>query len=249
MDTLRNIRHRLQDVFRTPNNVHHRRAAAARLSARRRLPDSSRGYLVLTGLLLLGVLCGCVTSSPEKSRERMTGFEREIADKLSLIKKGMTASEVVAIMGMPDGGDLSRDVFRYSVWSKRPIRVVVNNVVEAKTLPRLLDSCSFEGNLYEGSKGSVIPGFAGVKLRDMGGKRVSGIFLCSVESTSALEHWLDVLTRELPPGAEFSLPPLTIGSRDCMARINFTDGRVTGVYLIHPAPSARGAFYYNVLEE
>jgi hypothetical protein len=248
MDALRNICHRLQHVFIIPNRLRHQQATATGLFARCCLPGTFTGYCLFVGLLLLGFFCGCVTSSPEKSRESMTGFEKEMADKLSMIKKGMTTSEVVSIMGMPDGGNLSQDVFRYSVWSKRSIHVVVKEAVEAKTLPRLLGSCSFEGYIYEGSQGRIIPYYAGVTLRDMDGKRVAGTFLCGVESTPALEHWRDVLTREPPPGAELYLPPLDINARDCMAKINFAHGHVTGVYLIHPAPSARGAFYYTVVE-
>jgi hypothetical protein len=220
------------------------------------------GHHWILGLLLIGLIAGCVTGSPELAQQRMTGFEREMADKLALIHKGMTASDVVGVLGKPDDGALGQDAFRYMVWSLHPVFVLVNEPVESSRLPRILLECDF--NLQRtGGIPTVFP---------------EGYFTCLVDSTLSLDRLRDRLIRELPPQAELYLPSLRADATgvafktgkmviksespsyvntfmiqapsppDCVAKINFSKGIVTGVYLIHPAPSKRGAFYFTVVE-
>ena len=216
----------------------------------------------ILGLLLFGLLAGCVTGSPELARQRMTGFEREMSDKLMLIHKGMTHSDVVSILGQPDDGALGQDAFRYMVWSLHPVFVLVNEPVESARLPPLLLGCEFNQQAAGGIP-KVFP---------------EGYFTCLVDSTPALLQLRDRLAPELPPQTEIFLPSLRADATgiafktgkmfiksespsyvnsftiqapmppDCVAKINFNKGIVTGVYLIHPAPSKRGAFYFTVVE-
>jgi hypothetical protein len=244
--------------------------AGPMMASRRGPIQHGAGLHRILGLLLIGLIGGCVTGSPELARQRMTGFEREMADKLALIHKGMTHSDVVGVLGKPDDGALGQDAFRYMVWSLHPVFVLVNEPVESSRLPYLLleprtrtwEGCRFNQQYT----GGIPPVFS------------EGYFTCLVASTPELERLRDVLVQELPPQAELYLPSLRADATgiafrtgklviksespayvstftiqpplppDCVAKIDFSKGVVTGVYLIHPAPSKRGAFYFTVVE-
>lgn len=234
MFTIHNIYQQLPNVLNVPKKLQLHLVEVTWLVPNRWVPRNRTGRSLFLGLLLLGFLYGCVTASPEKARERMTGFEKEMVERLSTIQKGMTTSEVMSVLGSPDVSEaIFGDRFRYWVWSRRPIYIVVKKPVESKALPHLRlpgRPCDFSGQV------------------DVYNKLIDGTYKCWVESTPSLENWRDVLTRELPPEAEFKIPFPDPNDADCVAKITFSDGRVTGVYLIHPAPSLRGAFYYTVVE-
>jgi hypothetical protein len=92
------------------------------------------GRLFLLGTLMLLAFCGCVTGSTEKAYAQMKPEEREMADKLVQIKKGMTTAEVHAIMG-PGAGGLS-NAWRYWV-NPKTVNTTMNFVSQGAAMPEV----------------------------------------------------------------------------------------------------------------
>lgn len=187
----------------------------------------------LFGLLLALAIAGCATTPREEAIGRMTGFELEVLGKLEMLRKGMTPEQVMDIMGPGDDGSLFQEAARYWVLSTRPI-------VAELPQPAKFDSIE-----------SCIARNGGLKVfffaKDAQGRLPAGTYRCVVDSPAGLTHWHGVLAAELPAGARLETP-VNPKERDAVAKLVFAQGRLSKVYLIHPAPSPRGAFYYVVME-
>ncbi|MBP5988117.1 MAG: hypothetical protein KA538_13115 [Azonexus sp.] len=199
----------------------------------------------MLGLLFACVIAACATTPPEEAISRMTGFELEVLDKLKTLRKGMTPQQVVAIMGSNDDGSLFEEAARYWVLSTRPIVVVLPQPARFD----LLESCIVQNS------GKVAFGVGILKsngkifgiIRDEKKQIPTGTYRCVLDSPSAFKRWYSRLTAELPAGARLETP-VDPKERDAVAKLVFAKGQLSKVYLIHPAPSERGAFYYAVME-
>jgi len=188
------------------------------------------------GLLSACLIAGCATTPRNEAIRSMTGFERETLDKLDKLRKGMTPQEVLAVMGPADDGSLFEDAARYWVLSLRPIVVVLPAPARFDMLAR----CVRENTERIGPKLRII-------VLDDNQKVPAGTYRCMVDSTAELQRWRDALVAELPAGAGLATP-LDVKERDAVAKIVFEKGRLSSAYLIHPAPSPRGSFYFAVIE-
>lgn len=187
------------------------------------------------GLLLVWALAGCATTPHDEAVSRMTGFELEVLGKLETLRKGMTYEEVLAVMGPNDDGSLFQEAARYWVLSTRPIIV---------TLPETARFDSLALCIKEGmTKFNV--GLLSAKAAE--GIFPAGTYRCIVDSPAQMEKWRSALVAELPTRARLETP-VDPKERDTVAKLVFSKGRLSSAYLIHPAPSPRGAFYYVVIE-
>lgn len=184
--------------------------------------------LVLAGFVLLAA---CATTPREEALPRMTGFEREMLAKLEKLRKGMTPAEAQNILGPANDGSLFQDAARYWILSTRKVVVRMKTPMPmappfSRGLPAPLSDCVVEVN------------------RDV--TRVEGL-VCVVGSTDELNRTVEDVKKFVPADALIDTP-YDEKERDAVAKLVFSGGKLASAYLIHPASSKRGAFYYVVIE-
>lgn len=199
----------------------------------------------MLGLLFACVITACATTPYEEAISRMTGFELEVLDKLKTLRKGMTPQQVVEILGPNDDGSLFEEAARYWVLSTRPIVVVLQQPASFDSL----ESCIVQnsGKVAFGVRILTRNGKIFGIIKDEQKQIPAGTYRCVLDSPSALKRWYSTLAAELPAGARLETP-VDPKERDAVAKLVFAKGQLSRVYLIHPAPSERGAFYYAVME-